>query len=245
MAGNVLKCEASGLSYIVDRSSCRCSKQDTDKDKNNPPPLLILLHGSGADENDLIGLGPLLAPSCGGAVVVSLRALLGNRQQGYLWFSGSSTRPSPAALSNQIGDARDAVVTFIQAAPTQLGTDPSSVFVVGFSQGATITWTVAASKWPRQDLVKGAACLSGRLMPELASPSTPLGSTAAGSGEQQKRPAVFACHGTKDCVTPFGVAKSTLAVAKGLKIPHVFVQFDGGHTIDTPDALPQLIGHWQ
>ena len=95
-----------------------------------------------------------------------------------MWFDGSSAAPAPSALGSGEGSivkAAGVVRAFIDEAPEKLGTDPRRVFLFGFSQGATISWTLALSKWPTKTLLAGVAALSGRAMPELAQPGSPLG----------------------------------------------------------------------
>ena len=179
------------------------------------PPLLLLLHGSGANEHDLMPLAPAFSGALGGAVVASLR---GPHDQlgGYAWFHGNSAAPPRKALDSQIGASADALAAFIDAAPEALGTDPARAYVLGFSQGATIGWTLALSPWARSSLVAGMALLSGRCMPELLQPARPLGArpTAAGADALARRPAVLAAHGTADGVSPVAIAKENLELAR-------------------------------
>ncbi len=55
------------------------------------------------------------------------------------------------------------MLSFLEAAPAALGTDPARQYVVGFSQGATIGWTLATAVWPRPDLLRG-LCLLRRVL---------------------------------------------------------------------------------
>ena len=138
------------------------------------PPLVVLLHGSGADENNLLPFGPVLSEACAGAVVASLRGPYG-QLSGAAWFHGSSAVPAPDALASEIGRSADALVAFLEAAPATLGTDPTRACLLAFSQGATIGWTLALMRWPRPDLLCALALLSGRAMPELLEATSALG----------------------------------------------------------------------
>lgn len=54
------------------------------------PPLLVLLHGTGADEHDLLDIGHHAQAAFGGDLVVaSLRAPLKAPWGGYAWFEGA------------------------------------------------------------------------------------------------------------------------------------------------------------
>eukprot|EP01047_Picozoa_sp_COSAG01_P088504 COSAG01_NODE_20857_length_931_cov_1.765625_1_plen_236_part_01 len=166
------------------------------------PGLLLLLHGSGDDEHGLLPLGAAVAPP--GFQVASLRAPLPRGWGGYAWFEGMSAAPEPPALESTLGSSCDAVFNFIEHAPQLLGTDPSRVWLLGFSQGATVAWTALLSRWARAGMIAGAAALSGRLMPELMQPHTPLGGRLAPAA-QLRGVSVFASHGGQDQVTPCAI----------------------------------------
>ena len=164
------------------------------------PALLLLLHGTGADEHNLLRwIDSWCRPMW--RVAFSLRAPLNTPFGGYRWFSGYSSAPDPAALRSEIGASCDEVFAFIEAAPSTLGTDPDRVYLLGFSQGATTVWTALLSRWPRAGFVSGALALSGRLMPDLKKPGTPLGARLAPAA-QLAATRVFASHGGADDVTP-------------------------------------------
>ena len=146
-----------------------------------PPPLVVLLHGTGADEHDLLDAGEQLQQAFGGELAVaSLRAPLSLGYGGYAWFEGYSFAPERRALEHTVRgaapkgqqrrtdagpelfaltDSASRVIAFLEAAPATLGTDPERTALFCFSQGATIGWTVSTSVWPRPGLLKGACLL--------------------------------------------------------------------------------------
>ena len=162
------------------------------------PALLLLLHGTGDNEGGLLPLGGLAPP---GTVVASLRAPLAAPFGGFRWFPGYSTAPEPQALESTIAESTNAVFEFIAAAPATLGVDPDRVYLLGFSQGATISWAALMSKWPKSRFIAGALILSGRLMPEFLQPSTPLGARCAGPSQLDSA-RLLVTHGDADQVTP-------------------------------------------
>lgn len=87
-------------------------------------PLLVLLHGYGADEADLLGLAPFLPDAL---TKVALRAPL-RAQQGFAWVPiADPGRPDPAATQA----ATDAVLAWLdEHVPAS-----TPVAVLGFSQG--------------------------------------------------------------------------------------------------------------
>lgn len=169
------------------------------------PALILLLHGTGDNEQGLLGaIGQLAPPD---AVVVSLRGPLQAPFGGFRWFEGYSSAPEQIALDKTVGSSSDAVLAFIEEAPAKFGIDPKRVFLLGFSQGATLVWTTLLSRWSRPGLIAGGLTLSGRLFPELMQAGTPLYARLA-DPTQLRDCAVFASHGAQDSVTPVAIGRS-------------------------------------
>ena len=173
------------------------------------PGLLLLLHGSGGDENDLLQVGAALAPR--DYLIASLRAPIpfGFGGRGYRWFRGASASPAPEALDGDIAESCDAIFAFIRGAPQELGTDPSRVQLFGFSQGATLTWTAMLSAWDRPRLIRAAAAVSGRLMPDLLRPGAAL-HTRLAPPAQLAGAHLFASHGSADSITPVAIGRDNI-----------------------------------
>ena len=198
------------------------------------PGLLLLLHGSGDSEQGLLPLGAALAPPT--YRVASLRAPLqsGWGPGAYQWFEGMSRQPEPVALERTLASSCDSVFDFIlvrgfrcgvclgqlfvagssalggvrgQAAPDTLGVDPAKIAVLGFSQGATMVWTLLLSRWPRADLICAAVALSGRLMPQLLEAGAPLHERLAPAGQSAALP-LFCSHGGRDEMTPVAIGRA-------------------------------------
>jgi len=94
-------------------------------------PLLILLHGRGSHERDLLSLVPML-PSA--AVVVSLRAPL-PLGDGYSWFPAADPgMPSPEAAES----ATRAVLDWLDTVDSCNAARSGPTWVVGFSQGGAM-----------------------------------------------------------------------------------------------------------
>jgi phospholipase/carboxylesterase/glyoxalase family protein len=96
---------------------------------------LLLLHGTGGDENDLIPLGEMLAPDAGflsprGTVLERNAARFFRRHAG-----GVFDLPDLHARTKDL-------IAFIGAAAEHYGFDKSQVVAVGFSNGANIAASV-------------------------------------------------------------------------------------------------------
>ena len=148
------------------------------------PPLVVMLHGIGADEHDLFGLAPALDPR---VTVVSLRAPR-PYHTGYSWFD-IDFRPGGKIVPNleQARATLKDLIAWLENAPAQHDTDPRRTYLLGFSQGAMMSLGVLHTK---PTLLAGVLALSGRFPGE-----------AFGTGTDGMRDIpVFVGHGTHDDV---------------------------------------------
>jgi phospholipase/carboxylesterase len=128
--------------------------------KNNAP-VLILLHGYGSSENDLISLAKSLDERF---ITFSLRAPFNGREVGYSWYE-LSFRPNKK-LSCNYNEAKQSeakILSFISNACSAYKADSTKVFLLGFSQGAIMAYDIAI-KNPKK--IAGIMALSGRMLEE-------------------------------------------------------------------------------
>lgn len=119
----------------------------------NRPPLLVLLHGRGADEHDLFGLTPALDTRF---AIVSVRAPLPTDEGGYTW---SESR----APGRYVGESLRDSLTWFQEWLDSLGggrPEPQETYLLGFSAGMAMA---AALVLDRPNRYAGAILLSGTL----------------------------------------------------------------------------------
>lgn len=94
-------------------------------------PLLVLLHGVGADEGDLFSMSPRLPLS---PVIASLRAPT-RYGQGWSWYDlGTPGDPN----SEGVDAAARAVLAWLDELPVQ----PPSIGLLGFSQGGAVAMQI-------------------------------------------------------------------------------------------------------
>ncbi|WP_246465228.1 alpha/beta hydrolase [Ruania alkalisoli] len=157
-------------------------------------PLLVLLHGYGADEGDLTGLAPELVSD---AVVASLRAPL-PAQRGYAWFpiedAASAGSPDPAIATA----ATAGVLGWLERVLAMAGT-PGPIGVLGFSQGGAMVTHLLRN---RPELFRCGVVLSGFHVP---------GPVAGDEALAQIRPPVFSGYGSADPLLPPEVFAATTA----------------------------------
>ncbi len=184
-----------------------------------PRQLVILLHGLGADGNDLIGLAPYWAPLLPQAEFLSPNAPFpcDMAPYGYQWYSSQDR--SPAAQLAGVRAAAPILDAFIDQALLERGLDPGALALVGFSQGSVMSLYVGPR---RASPVAGIVAYSGRLVaPELL-PS-----------ELRSRPPVLVVHGSEDPLVPFAALAEAETGLGAAGIPVESLTCPGiGHSID-------------
>ncbi len=103
-------------------------------------PLLIVLHGYGADERDLMALGAYFDPRLR---VISMRAPLDLPQGGHAWFPLEFTEAGVKIEQEDVEQARDDLIEAVRSQQVAHGNDASNTLLLGFSQGAAMALAVA------------------------------------------------------------------------------------------------------
>ena len=166
-----------------------------------PRRLVILLHGLGADGNDLIGLAPYWARLLPDAEFLSPNAPFpcDMAPYGYQWFS-SQDRSREAVLGG-VRAAAPILDAFIDEALAERGLADSDLALVGFSQGTMMSLFVGLR---RDEPVAGIVGFSGRLLaPDLL------------ASELRSRPPILLVHGTEDPLVPYSLARRGGSRAQG------------------------------
>ena len=184
-----------------------------------PSRLVILLHGLGADGNDLIGLAPYWARLLPTAEFLSPNAPFpcDMAPYGYQWFSSQDR--SPEAVLGGVRAAAPILDAFIDEALEERHLGSAELALVGFSQGTMMSLFVGLR---RAEPVAGIIGFSGRLLaPELL------------VGGLRSRPPILLVHGTEDPVVPYSSMAAAETALKTAGVPVETVTSVGiGHSID-------------
>ena len=121
------------------------------------PPLLLLLHGIGSNEEDLFGLAPYLDERF---LVVSARAPVALDYGGYGWFRIDFTPRGMVADVEQAKKSLALLPGFVDELVETYGADGRRVYVAGFSQGAMMSLALMLTS---PEKIAGVVAMSGRL----------------------------------------------------------------------------------
>lgn len=170
--------------------------------------LVVLLHGVGADGNDLIGLAPALARRLPHAAFVAPNAPnpCDMAAFGYQWFSLQDRRPQALLLGAQA--AAPLLDAFLDTELERYGLAPHQLAFVGFSQGTMMAIYVALRR-PRA--IAGVLGFSGALLGADALPQ-----------EVRSRPPLLLIHGDADEIVP---VEALFLAVQGLQAAGVPVQW--------------------
>ncbi|WP_285420117.1 prolyl oligopeptidase family serine peptidase [Pseudomonas sp. efr-133-TYG-5] len=184
-------------------------------------PLVIFLHGYGSNEADLIGMKFQLPAQYN---YLSVQAPMALGEGRFQWFR----KKGEGAYNGETDDLRVAgqkLRAFISAAAQKYHAQPDKVYLIGFSQGAMMTYEVGLRQ---PTAVGGIAALSGRVLPVL---KRELKAEAA-----HPPLSVFIGHGTADDRVPYadGTAANTLLHTLGYQ-PQFHAYPGVGHSISAAE----------
>lgn len=180
-------------------------------------PVLFLLHGYGSHEEDLFSFANYLPEEY---LIISLRAPLNLGFGGYAWYSihfnENQDKWSDEAEARK---AQEILLYNIDYHLEQFKMEGHKVSLLGFSQGAILSWALALSHPERIDKI---IALSGYVNDAIFE--------FAKKGLDQLR--IFSSHGIQDPTLPIDWARKGIAQIekKGLKIE--YKEYPAGHGIN-------------
>ena len=185
------------------------------------PPLLVLLHGFGANEQDLLPVAAQLDPRL---AVASLRGPYQIRPGSYSWVNGNS--------AEELDNSRRMVIECIDQVADSTGADRGRVYLAGFSQGAMLTLAVALTE---PEKIAGAAVLSGRLAAAVRDNHA--------APERLRGFPILVTHGTDDPQIPVRSAHDIRQALKPMGVALDYHEFESGHYISeiNVDVLNQWL----
>lgn len=190
-----------------------------------PHPLLLLLHGRGADEYDLLPLVGELDPRL---LTVSVRAPHRVPGSGYMWYALDERGvgfPDRESIVPSMDQLLALVRQIIAERPGEI--DPTRVYTAGFSMGAVMAASLALTA-PAE--VAGAAILSGYV---------PTGSDLSIEPEALTGHPFFVAHGTLDPMIPVVWGRKSRETLAQFPVELEYHEYREGHEIGS-DELTDL-----
>lgn len=184
-------------------------------DKN---PLLLLLHGYGSNEDDLFSFATELPEEY---YIISARAPYDLQYGSYAWYAiNFDADQNKFSDHEQAKVSRDLIAGFIDELIDNYPIDAQKVTLIGFSQGAILSYAVALS-YPKK--VQKIVAMSGYLNLEIVADDY-----LKNSFNNLK---IFASHGTADQVIPVEWARKTPVIVEKLGINTTYKEYPIGHGV--------------
>ncbi|WP_379153644.1 alpha/beta hydrolase [Paenibacillus sp. sgz5001063] len=184
-------------------------------------PVIFTLHGKGSNEQNMYGL---VAPLAADFIIIGIR---GNMPlgAGYQYYDLKS-------LGNPIREMFDQAVkdleAFIHYATEKYPVDPDKRYLLGFSQGAILSMTLALTMG---DQLRGIVALNGYI-PDFVKREYSLRSI--------KDVSVFVSHGEYDSVFPVRIGHETVSYLQGLTERLTFKLYEADHGVTEENQLDVL-----
>jgi phospholipase/carboxylesterase len=191
--------------------------------EGQPQGLLILHHGRGSDEHDLLTLADVLDPARRLHVVTPRAPLSLSGSPGYHWYRvprvGYPDADSFGAARRQLGELHDELWQ-------KTGVSPARTVLGGFSMGAVMSYVMGLSA--DRPAPAGILAFSGFIasvehwQPDLTN---------------RKRVRVFIAHGKRDQVIGVDFARTAAKRLRDAGLPVEYHESEAGHHID-PREIP-------
>ena len=181
------------------------------------PPLLILLHGYGSNEEDLFSFASELPDEL---LIVSARAPFDMNFGGFAWYA--ITLDANDEKFSDLDEARQSltkIADFIDYVKSTYKTNSNKTFLLGFSQGAILSYALSLN-YPNK--VNHVIALSGYINDELA-PNTVTELNIATD--------YYISHGTVDQVLPVDWARKAPIYLSENNLQNVYSEYPVGHGV--------------
>ena len=186
------------------------------KQPTKNPSLLILLHGYGSNELDLFSFAEELPDNL---LIISLRAPYEMGHGGYAWYAiNLDSENNKFSDLDQARESLRKIATTIDNLKTQYATNPNNTFLLGFSQGAILSYALSFN-FPNK--IEHIIALSGYLNTELLPEDS----------NQKISTDYYISHGSVDQVIPVNWAKKASLFLDSKGIQNEFSEYPVGHGI--------------
>ena len=189
-------------------------------------PAVFFLHGFGSNMDDLFTLGNYFPSNW---TCISLEATVSIGFGGWAWaeldFNNMLELPKP----EQIYKHRTKIIQSIKISIQKLKLDSSKIYLVGFSQGASMSLFCGLT---RPEMFHGIASLCGYI--ELNNFSKEI------NKDKVSKMNLFIGNGTEDNVVPISLGRITKTNLERVGVQPIYQEYPTGHSISN-DCLQDML----
>ncbi len=159
------------------------------------PILVILMHGFGANKEDLFPLANYFPENY---IVVTPQAPYKIGNSNYQWYtSEKDAKGNPNGKTDELSESINKMENFIVALQKKYKVSADKTFIGGFSQGANMSYQIGLRN---PNIIKGIGVLSGTIFNDLKDLK---------ENEKPSKLKIFIGHGDLDNRIPYSQAKSS------------------------------------
>ena len=181
-------------------------------EKGKKYPVIYAMHGMGSNEKDILNLIEELQNDF---ILIGIRGTL-SKDNGFAYFNIKSFgNPDIDSFDSAVANLKE----FINNAPKGYPIDTSNQYLLGFSQGAILSMTLALTMG---DKLKGIIALSGYI-PRHVKANYPI--------ESVEKLLVFISHGEFDPIFPVRIGKDNYDFFKARDEKVTYKHYPAGHEV--------------
>lgn len=180
------------------------------------PPLLILLHGYGSNEQDLFSFAEELPDEL---LIISAQAPYEMGYGAYAWYAiNFDANNGKFSDLEQARKSIEKIASFIDEIKVKYKTNPQKTFLLGFSQGAILSYATSLM-YPNkaQHIVALSGYINEELMPAEVS--------------KEIKTNYYISHGTVDQVLPVQWARKAPEILKNFGLTCSYSEYPVGHGV--------------
>ncbi len=181
-------------------------------------PLVVFLHGFGANMYDLMGVSPAIGER-GYVYAFPNAPFVMDFGGGQFGFSWSLNAPGAPPVQSDGPSTEDLLEGFLAEVRGKTRAEPGRVLIGGFSQGGGLALRYAL---PRPDLFAGIAVLSGAFRDSQ---------DFRGRLPPRRDQPLFVAHGTMDPMVPIDRGRATRSVLEELGYAPAYREYEMAHEI--------------
>jgi phospholipase/carboxylesterase len=180
------------------------------------PPLLLLLHGYGSNKEDLFSFADELPDDL---LIVSAQAPLSIGNGGFAWYSINFDD-----INGKFSDLKEAkqsideIADFIEEIKIKYNTNPDKTFLLGFSQGAILSYSLS---FFHPDKIQHILALSGYINTALLPKNI----------SSEIKTDYYCSHGSVDQVLPVEWARNSKPFLDNLGFQNEYSEYNVGHGV--------------
>lgn len=138
----------------------------------------------------------------------------------YAWFHVLLDPIQPQINAQEADHSRITLLLFIDEVAAAYNTDPSRTYLLGFSQGAIMSLSLALT---RPEKLAGVVAMSGRVLPEVLPKMAPA--------EAMRGLPILVVHGTEDVVLPIHHGRAARDRLSALPVALTYREYSMGHNV--------------